>query len=72
VNLNSEEKALVLELARNPVFTGMLRRMSDEFQVPKYKRGGDETAKYHEWIHRSGFVDGRDFVLKLMRYENDN
>lgn len=70
--LNNEEKALVLDLSRNPVFTGLLQKIStDTRQTRKWKKGGDETAKHHEWIHSTGFVEGREYVLKLLRYDNE-
>jgi len=72
MNLTNEEKALVLDLSRNPVFTGLLQKISTETkQVPKWKKDGDEAAKHHQWVNSSGFVGGIEFVLKLLRYDND-
>lgn len=71
--LNSAEKALVVDLSRNPVFTELAQKISTETKrVPKWtKKGEDEIAKVHAWIHASGFVEGRDYVLKLLRYDNE-
>jgi DNA-binding GntR family transcriptional regulator len=72
MNLNNQEKALILELARNPVFTDLMQKISaDTRQVRKWRKGDDEDAKHHEWIYSSGVVEGRDYVLKLLRYENE-
>ncbi|MEE9158911.1 MAG: hypothetical protein V3U60_11055 [Gammaproteobacteria bacterium] len=72
MNLTGPEKSLVLDLSRNPIFTGLMQKLATETrQVPKWKKGGDETAKTHQWIHDSGVVEGRDYVLKLLRYENE-
>lgn len=71
MNLTGPEKALMVDLARNPVFTSLMQRIEDDNQIPEWKKGGDETAKHHEWIHRSGFVKGITYMLKLLRKEND-
>ena len=71
--LTGAEKALVVDLSRNPVFIELMQKISTETKVvPKWARKGDnETAKVHAWIHASGFVEGKDYVLKLLRYDNE-
>ncbi len=73
MNLSSAEKALILELSRNPIFIELLERISTETRgVPKWsKKGDNEIAKVHAWICDSGFVEGRDYVLKLLRNDNE-
>ena len=72
MKLSAEEQRLILGLARDPVFTGLLQRISTETrQLPRWKKGGDEAAKINAWVSSSGFVEGRDYVLKLLRYENE-
>ena len=71
MKLSGPEQQMVVELMRNPVFGGLMQRISEENPVPKWRKGGDEKAKHHEWIYRSGFVEGINYVLKLLRYENE-
>lgn len=71
MKLSDAERQLVLELARNPVFTGLMEKISTSSDVPKWKKGDDEATKHAAWINKSGFVEGRDYVLKLLRYEHE-
>ena len=72
MKLNDVEKAAVRELSRNPAVTGLLNRIENEHgQVPKWRAGGSEDGKTNQWIYRSGFADGIEYVIKLLRYDNE-
>lgn len=68
--MTPEQQRRVNDLSRDPVFTGILREMDSHARLPKWKKTDDSTQS-ENWIYRSGYVDGIEFVLKLLGYEDD-
>lgn len=72
MNLTNEEKARLTELKRDPVFGSIMQKVRDHGQIPRYRSSeGDETAKVHRWINRSGFAEGVEFVLNTLGYDHE-
>lgn len=71
MNLTTEEKILQRDLNRNPVFTGLCRKINEHHAIPKWKKTGDETEKHSDWIHKTGVKEGILFVLTHLGYNDD-
>ena len=71
MKLNALQQAKVRDLNRDPVFGSILKEAEKHATVPRYKPKGEEIDKHHQWIHKSGFADGVDFMVKLLRYDNE-
>ena len=70
MNLTNEEKALIRDLNRNPVFTGLMRRAMEDATVPKYTPGKDGDQE-SDWKYRSGKARGIEFVVNLLGYTHE-
>ena len=68
--MSPEEKALVRDLNRNPVFASIMKRALESARIPSYKPKGDGDQD-REWVYRSGYARGIEFVINLLGYEND-
>lgn len=69
--LSGVEKKLLSDLRMNPAWASLLRRIQDSSTVPAFKRGKGSQEQHEDWIYQSGIVAGKEYVLKLMGYDND-
>lgn len=67
MKLNDVQRLKLRDLGRDPVFASILEEAQSVSPVPRWKPKGDEIEKHHRWIYQSGFVDGVDHVVKLLR-----
>ena len=69
--LTDTEKALVRELSMNPAFASICRKARTHQKLPRWRRGSKEPDQESNWKYRSGFLDGVDFVLNLLGYNDE-
>ncbi len=68
-DLDNEQKKLLADLSMSPVWSSLMRIIDDD-KVPGYKKGKD-TEQVNDWVYQSGVVAGKQYVLKLLRYDNE-
>lgn len=68
--LSNEEKSLVRDLNRNPVFASLMQKAVAEGRIPAYKPKdtGDQEGN---WKYRSGYARGIEFVINLLGYNDE-
>jgi len=66
--LTNEQKKLLADMNFNPVWAELMRGIDEGNIVPRYKKGGDKQ-QLDDWVYQSGVVAGKEYVLKLLRYE---
>ena len=69
---NGEQKLLLKELSRNPVWGSVLKDMETHLRRKiRYKKDDkDELKKLHELIHAAGMDQQLDNVIGLLTYDN--
>lgn len=69
--LSPEQRALLKDLERNPVWAGLLRTLaSSRKAIPRWKLSDkSEQEKWAEWIFCSGVEHERAEILKLLGYD---
>lgn len=64
--MNEVQKAFVRSINNDPVFIEICRELKAHKHLPKWRKGKTES----EWAHETGFVEGIDFVLNRLGYDN--
>lgn len=63
---DEREKAYLKELNRNPIWNGILDKLTRYSKISRYRPGKDEYQE-KKWIYESGLFDEQDRIVSLLK-----